>query len=61
MRRPSESAAGKGFAQGGDHPSPTSLTPHFPGALNHRHQVAIPAPVVVSFASYGDHNIRYSL
>ena len=26
---PGESAAGKEFAQGGDHPSPPSLTPHF--------------------------------
>ena len=44
---PGEAAAGKEFAQGGDHPSPPSLTPHFPGASIHRHQFSRPAPAVV--------------
>lgn len=44
---PGEAAAGKEFAQGGDHPSPPSLTPRFPGASFQRHQDANPAPAVV--------------
>lgn len=44
---PGEAATGEEFAQGGDNPSPPSLTPHFPGASNHRHQFTSPAPAVV--------------
>ena len=41
---PGEAAAGEEFAQGGDHPSPPSLTPHFAR--------------VVSSAGSGDHCVR---
>ena len=43
---PVESAAGKEFAQGGDHPSPPSLTPHF--ARLRRNVSALPAPLQLS-------------
>ena len=43
---PGESAAGKKFAQGGDHPSPPSLTPHF--ARLRRNVSALPAPLQLS-------------
>ena len=46
MPRPSEAAAGKEFAQGGDHPSPPSLTPHF--ARLRRTVSAVPAPLQLS-------------
>jgi len=45
---PGEAAAGEEFAQGGDHPSPPSLTPHFPRSSIQRRQDASPAPAVVS-------------
>jgi hypothetical protein len=45
---PCEAAAGESFAQGGDHPSPPSLTPHFPQSPIQRHQGSSPAPAVVS-------------
>ena len=40
---PGEAAAGEEFAQGGDHPSPPSLTPHF--ARLRRTVCALPAPL----------------
>ena len=40
---PCEAAAGEEFAQGGDHPSPPSLTPHF--ARLRRTVCALPAPL----------------
>lgn len=43
---PGESAAGKEFAQGGDHPSPPSLTPHF--ARLRRNVSALPPPLQLS-------------
>ena len=43
---PGEAAAGKEFAQGGDHPSPPSLTPHF--AHLRRTVSARPAPLQLS-------------
>ena len=46
---PGESAAGKEFAQGGDHPSPPSLTPHF--AHLRRNVSAMPAPLQLSSPS----------
>ena len=45
---PCEAAAGESFAQGGDHPSPPSLTPHFPQSPIQRRQGSSPAPAVVS-------------
>ena len=45
---PGEAAAGEEFAQGGDHPSPPSLTPHFSQSPNQRRQGSSPAPAVVS-------------
>ena len=45
---PGEAAAGEEFAQGGDHPSPPSLTPHFPQSPIQRRQGSSPAPAVVS-------------
>ena len=46
MPRPSEAAAGKEFAQGGDHPSPPSLTPHF--ARLRRTVSAVQSPLQLS-------------
>ena len=43
---PGEAAAGEEFAQGGDHPSPPSLTPHF--ARLRRNVSALPAPLQLS-------------
>lgn len=45
---PVEAAAGEEFAQGGDHPSPLSPTPHFSQSPNQRRQGSSPAPAVVS-------------
>jgi len=47
--RPGEAAAGEEFAQGGDHPSPPSLTPHF--ALLRITVIKTPAPLQQSYPS----------